>query len=103
LAFPWGPAPSLGEFIEKARAYGAEVRHSPHVLEGPGGPVRFSYLWIDSERFAPLPDLSNDGILAPDMVDYLARRLKVPTSEFWPGFTGFPDPDDEPPPAPDEE
>ena len=38
-----------------------------------------------------------DEPLAPDMVDYLARRLRIAVSEFWPGFEGFTDPDDEQP------
>jgi hypothetical protein len=35
--------------------------------------------------------------LAPDMVDYLARRLAIAVSEFWPGFDGFDDPNGPPP------
>lgn len=92
MAFPFGKAPTLGEFIEKAKTHGVEVKHCP-VVDGPQGPVRFSYLWIDADRFVPLPDLSNEDRLAPDLVDHLARRLKIDTSEFWPGFTGFDDGD----------
>lgn len=89
MPFPFGPAPTLGELVEKAVAFGAQVRHSPTVMTGPNGPVRFSYLWIDPQRFAPLPDMGYGDALAPDMVDYLARRLNIPTEEFWPGFSGF--------------
>jgi hypothetical protein len=33
--------------------------------------------------------MSYGDALAPDMVDYLARRLQIATEEFWPGFRGF--------------
>ena len=90
MPVPFGEAPSLRDFIEKAKSLGAELRHSPTVMEGPRGPVRFAYLWIDSERFVPLPDMGYEERLAPDMVDHMARRrLKLPTEDFWPGFTGY--------------
>ena len=95
MAFPFGPAPTLGEFIARAAAFGAEVRHSPVVANGPNGPIRFAYLWIDPSHFAPLPDMGYGEALAPHMVDYLARRLGIATAEFWPGFSGFDsDPDE---------
>jgi hypothetical protein len=89
VAYPFGEAPTLGSFIERARDFGASVRHSAAVVEGPGGRVRFAYLWIDSERFVELPNMSVDARLSPDMVDYMARRLRISTDEFWPGFSGF--------------
>lgn len=89
MAYPFGEAPTLGAFVEKAQEYGAEVRHTPTIADGPNGPIRFACLWIDANRFAPLPDSSYDSSLAPDMVDQMARRLGIPTREFWPGFEGF--------------
>lgn len=90
MPVPFGKAPTLREFIETARGLGAELRHSPTVIEGPNGPVRFAYLWIDETRFVALPDMSYEEQLAPDMVDLWARRrLKLPTEAFWPGFTGY--------------
>ena len=94
MSFPFGPAPTLGEVIARAEAFGAEVRHSPVIATGPNGPIRFSYLWIDRDHFVPLPDLSYSEPLAPDMVSHFARRLGIATEEFWPGFRGF-DADDE--------
>lgn len=100
MSFPFGPAPTLGEFVAKATQHGVSVKHNPAVIDGPNGSVRFSYLWIDTNRFAPLPDMGYDEPLAPDMVGYLARRPGIAVSEFWPGFDGFNDPNDENPPPP---
>ena len=93
MAFPFGEAPTLREFVEKAKGFGVDVRQAP-VIDGPEGPIRFAYLWIDAQRFVPLPDMSYDERLAPDMVDHLARRLQISTESFWEGFRGF-DEDDE--------
>jgi hypothetical protein len=95
---PFGEQPTLRDFIEKAQELGAELKQSPTVMDGPNGPVRFAYLWFDADRFVPLPNLSYDEHLPPDVVDHMARRrLKLPTEEFWPGFTGYGFADDDDP------
>lgn len=101
---PLPPFPTLGEFIEKAKEFGAEIKHVPAITEGPEGPVRFSYLWIDGERFAEIPNLPIDTRIPPDTIDRLARRLKIPAKNFWPPIEAFGwDKDDEtdPPAGPE--
>jgi hypothetical protein len=95
LPVPLPEFPTLREFIEKAVAFGAEVKHT-EITEGPDGPLRFSYLWIDSERFVEIPNLAADTRIPPDTVDRLARRLKIPAKDFWPPIEHFQwDKDDE--------
>lgn len=89
MSYPFGSAPTLREFIARAEAFGAHIRHSPVVADGPNGPIRFAYLWIDAHHFFPLPDMSYDEALAPDMVSHFSRRLGIATEEFWQGFRGF--------------
>jgi len=57
LAYPFGPALTLRQFIEKAKHHGATLRRNPAITESPTGPIRFAYLWIDKSRFVPLPDI----------------------------------------------
>lgn len=93
MAYPFSQAPTLREFIDRAKAqpYNAELKHTATIGYGPKGPVRFTYLWIDSDHFVPLPDMPEDGRLAPDIVDHFARRLGIPTKVFMEGFEGFQD------------
>ena len=88
MAYPNGPAPTLGEFIEKAEAYGAEVRHTAFV-QAPTGPISFSYLWINDARFVELPEISYGAPLGPGKVVQMARRLQLDADIFWPGIQGF--------------
>lgn len=55
--------------------------------------VKCFYLWTRCESYRPAKDVTADRNLLrrPDMT---ARRLKIPTDVFWPGFPGF-DPDSE--------
>lgn len=89
MPVPLPEFPTLREFISRAEEFGASVRHVPAITEGPEGPVRFSYLWIDTDRFVELPNLPTDTRLPPDTIDRLARRLKIPAQEFWPPIEGF--------------
>lgn len=36
--------PTLGEFIERAKRFGVKRKHTPKIVDGPRGPVRFYYL-----------------------------------------------------------
>jgi hypothetical protein len=89
LPVPLPEFPTLGEFIRKAQEFTAEVRYAS-ITEGPDGPIRFSYLWISSDRFVELPpNLSADDRIPPDTIDRLARRLKIPAKDFWPPIERF--------------
>jgi hypothetical protein len=104
LPVPLPEFPTLREFIDKAVTFGAEVKYISDIMEGPAGPVRFEYLWINSERFVEIPNLPTDTRIPPDTIDRLARRLKIPAKDFWPPIEAFGwDKDDEtdPPVDPD--
>jgi len=75
--------PTLGEFIERAKSLGIRVKHSPVLMDGPRGPVRFYYLQgRDATPFVVLPDLRHDRRLERATVENWCKTLGLPGEDF---------------------
>lgn len=75
--------PTLGEFIQRAKAFGVTLKYTPKLAEGPKGPVRFYYL--QRENLAPfvvLPDLRYDRRLNRATVENWCRALGLPGEDL---------------------
>ena len=74
--------PTLGEFIERTKKLGVNLKHTPDLAEGPKGPIRFYYL--QRREFAPfvvLPDLRQDRRLERDTVENWCKALELPSED----------------------
>lgn len=81
MAYPFVQLPSLGEFLQKASAYGVTVGNSTAQVVGSKGPITFRYARrgggppvIISER--------DEEILTPTVLSNLCRQLGIPPDEF---------------------
>ena len=86
MAFPFGPLPALGAFIENAiDNYGAELVTLSYRVMGPSGeanPRMLKRIVNDVEYHVMLPDSRNDVLLGWHEVRHLCDRLLIPTMDY---------------------
>ena len=86
MAYPFGPMPTLKEFIKVAvEEFGAQLSESGHAVLGPRGASVPRYLERKVEGgfcHVTLPNLSENDILTPPVISYLCQSLQIPSSRF---------------------
>ena len=90
MAYPFAPALTLAEFIQRASTeFAAQVITPVIDLIGPRGSVKVRYLMrkVDGETLvAAIPsDIADTTMLVPTVIRSLCAQLKIPLVPF--GFT----------------
>lgn len=86
MAFPFGPLPSLGAFIENAvNNYDAELVFLNYTIKGPFDEARPRILKRTvngTEYHVPLPDSRNEVLITWHELRHLCHRLLIPTMDY---------------------
>lgn len=86
MAYPFGPLPTLREFIKVAiEEYDVQVSESGYAVLGPKGASVPKYLEREVDSgfcHVPLPNLSEEDRLTPPVLSYLCISLQIPTERF---------------------
>lgn len=92
MAFPFGPAPTLGDFINMAvKEYGAELKTSNATVIGIDGKranPRYLVREVNGKRLhATLPtDIADNEGLTPILIFSLCQRLEIPAATHYMGM-----------------
>jgi hypothetical protein len=86
VAYPFGPMPTLGEYVQKAREQGCTLgTTTAHIVGRPDQEVRYLSRSGPPHLVAVLPAISDEDRLTPSVVRSLSNQLAIPLSAFF-GF-----------------
>ena len=95
MAYPFGPMPTLEQFVTQvAEKYDVE-RHPGVTLFGPRGETTIEYLTHNVDgRVFDVAVQENGGALSPHVICKLCKRLNIPVEDFGFSLGELPPPDE---------